>query len=43
MAAYVDRYLTEEVRALRRLPPVHEASADFGEFYEHYVLHELRT
>ena len=34
---------TGVVRALRRLPPVHEASADFGEFYEHYVLHELRT
>ena len=31
------------VRALRRLPPVAEASADFGEFFEHYVLHELRT
>ena len=31
------------VRALRRLPPVHEASADFGEFFEHYVLHEMRT
>ena len=34
---------TGVVRALRRLPPVHEASADFGEFFEHYVLHELRT
>ena len=31
------------VRALRRLPPVSEASADFGEFFEHYVLLELRA
>ena len=34
---------TGVVRALQRLPPAHEASADFGEFFEHYVLHELRT
>ena len=31
------------VRALRRLPPVSDASADFGEFFEHYVFHELCT
>lgn len=30
------------VRALRRLPWVSDASADFGEFVEHYVLLELR-
>ena len=34
---------TGVVRALRRLPPVDEAAADFGEFFEHYVFHELRT
>ena len=31
------------VRALRRLPPVSEASADFGEFFEHFVFLELRA
>lgn len=34
---------TGVVRALRRLPPVSEASADFGEFFEHHVFLELRT
>lgn len=34
---------TGVVRALRRLPPVSEASADFGEFFEHYVFLELRA
>ena len=34
---------TGVVRALRRLPPVNHASADFGEFFEHYVFHELCT
>ena len=33
---------TGVVRALRRLPPVSEASADFGAFFEHYVFLELR-
>lgn len=31
------------VRALRRLPWITDASADFGEFFEHYVLLELRA
>ena len=31
------------VRALRRLPWVSDTSADFGEFFEHYVLLELRA
>ena len=34
---------TGVVRALRRLPPVSEASADFGEYFEHYVFLELRA
>ena len=34
---------TGVVRALRRLPGVTDASADFGEFFEHYVLLELRA
>ncbi len=34
---------TGVVRALRRLPAVSDASADFGEFFEHYVLLELRS
>ena len=34
---------TGVVRALRRLPPVGEASADFGGFFEHYLLLELRA
>ena len=34
---------TGVVRALRRLPPVSEASADFGAFFEHYVFLELRA
>ena len=34
---------TGVVRALRRLPPVSEASADFGEFFEHLVFLELRA
>ena len=34
---------TGVVRALRRLPPVSEASGDFGEFFEHYVFLELRA
>ena len=34
---------TGVVRALRRLPPVSEASADFGELFEHYVFLELRA
>ena len=34
---------TGVVRALRRLPPVSEASADFGEFFEHFVFLELRA
>ena len=34
---------TGVVRALRRLPPVNEASADFGEFFEHFVFLELRA
>ena len=34
---------TGVVRALRRLPPVSQASADFGEFFEHFVLLELRA
>ena len=34
---------TGVVRALRRLPPVSEASADFGEFFEHFVYLELRA
>ena len=34
---------TGVVRALRRLPPVAEASADFGAFFEHYVFLELRA
>ena len=34
---------TGVVRALRRLPRVSEASADFGEFFEHYLMMELRT
>ncbi len=34
---------TGVVRALRRLPRVNDASADFGEFFEHYVFHELCT
>ena len=31
------------LRALRRLPRVSTASADFGEFFEHYVFLELRA
>ena len=34
---------TGVVRALRRLPRVSEASADFGEFFEHYLMMELRA
>lgn len=34
---------TGVVRTLRRLPPVSDASADFGEFFEHYVFLELRA
>ena len=34
---------TGVVRALRRLPPVSEASADFGEFFEPVVFLELRA
>ena len=34
---------TGVVRALRRLPPVSDASADFGEFFEHYLFLELRA
>ena len=34
---------TGVVRALRRLPPVSEASADFGELFEHFVFLELRA
>ena len=34
---------TGVVRALRRLPPVSEASADFGELFEHLVFLELRA
>ena len=34
---------TGVVRALRRLPRVSEASADFGAFFEHYVFLELRA
>ena len=34
---------TGVVRAIRRLPRVAEASADFGEFFEHYVFLELKT
>ena len=34
---------TGVVRALRRLPPVSEASADFGELFEHYLFLELRA
>ena len=31
------------VRTLRRLPEVHETSADFGEFFEHFIFLELRA
>ncbi len=31
------------VRALRRLPVVQENSADFGEFFEHFIFLELRA
>lgn len=31
------------VRAIRRLPPIAEASADYGEFFEHLVFLELRA
>ncbi|MFA6507102.1 MAG: AAA family ATPase [Treponemataceae bacterium] len=31
------------VRTLRRLPPIDEASADFGEFFEHFIFMELRA
>ena len=34
---------TGVVRALRGLPPVNDASSDFGEFFEHFVFHELCT
>ena len=34
---------TGVVRALRRLPRIGETSADFGEFFEHYVFMELRA
>ncbi len=34
---------TGVVRALRRLPRISETSADFGEFFEHYVFMELRA
>lgn len=34
---------TGVVRALRRLPRVSQASADFGEFFEHFVFLELRV
>lgn len=34
---------TGVVRALRRLPPVAPESADFGEFFEHYIFMELRA
>jgi predicted AAA+ superfamily ATPase len=34
---------TGVVRAIRRLPLIAETSADFGEFFEHYVFLELRT
>jgi predicted AAA+ superfamily ATPase len=31
------------VRALRALPPIAETSADFGEFFEHFLFMELRA
>jgi predicted AAA+ superfamily ATPase len=31
------------VRALRRLPPINPESADFGEFFEHYLFMELKA
>jgi len=31
------------VRTLRRLPPILPESADFGEFFEHYIFMELRA
>ena len=34
---------TGVVRALRRLPRIGDTSADFGEFFEHYVFMELRA
>ncbi len=34
---------TGVVRAIRRLPPIVEESADFGEFFEHYIFLELKT
>ncbi|MCX7028463.1 MAG: DUF4143 domain-containing protein [Spirochaetes bacterium] len=34
---------TGVVRALRRLPPILAESADFGEFFEHYIFMELRA
>jgi len=34
---------TGVVRALRRLPVIQENSADFGEFFEHFIFLELRA
>jgi uncharacterized protein len=34
---------TGVVRTLRRLPVVHEASSEFGTFFEHYIFLELKT
>lgn len=34
---------TGVVRAIRRLPHIAETSADFGEFYEHYLFLEIKT
>lgn len=31
------------VRTLRRLPEVHESSADFGTFFEHFIFLELKS
>jgi len=30
-------------RALRRFPPVTSGSAEYGEFFEHYLFHELKS
>jgi predicted AAA+ superfamily ATPase len=34
---------TGVVRTLRALPPIAETSADFGEFFEHFIFMELRA
>ena len=34
---------TGVVRTLRRLPEVHESSADFGTFFEHFIFLELKS